>query len=360
MDGDAMTIKPTDQTLLEQMRITAEEIEYRKSLLSLTARELQLLAGIKPKIEQALDNLVTEFYQHQTAVSEIALLIGDADTLARLQSAQRRYLLDLFNGNYDIEYVNNRLRIGLVHKRIGVEPKLYLAAIHTLKTMLIKIIRQQINNEVEYEKVIQALEKLFMFDITLVVETYVRSLITEITASKAKVEQYANMLELKTQQLEEVSRTDALTGLLNVRHLSEVLSATMRAAQRRSEPVTVVYIDVDNFKLINDNLGHIRGDEVLRTLAYAIKQAGRMEDHCFRCGGDEFCIILPNCTEAQAREGYVLRLLQFIEQVDDTFSISIGFKQADSHDDYINAESLIKEADDCMYMVKKNTKKKQA
>lgn len=355
-----MTMKPTDQTLLEQMRITAEEIEYRKSLLSLTAKELQLLASIKPKIAQVLDNLVGEFYEHQTAITEIALLIGDADTLARLQSAQRRYLLDLFNGNYDIEYVNNRLRIGLVHKRIGVEPKLYLAAIHTLKSMLFQIIRQQVTNEVEYEKVLQALEKLFMFDITLVVETYVRSLISEISASKAKVEQYAAMLEQRTQQLEELSRTDALTGLLNVRHLSEVLSATLRAAQRRSEPVTVVYIDVDNFKQINDGQGHIRGDEVLRTLAYAIKQAGRQEDHCFRCGGDEFCIILPNCTEAQAREGYVPRLLQYIQQVDDSFSISIGFKQSDSHDAYINADNLLKEADDCMYLVKKNTKKKQA
>jgi hypothetical protein len=85
------------------------------------------------KIEPHIDALVDKFYTLQTGITEIALLIGDADTLTRLRAAQRRYILDLFSGLYDLEYVNNRLRIGLVHKRIGVEPKLYLAAINTLK-----------------------------------------------------------------------------------------------------------------------------------------------------------------------------------------------------------------------------------
>ena len=112
------------------------EVEHRKSLFSFFTEDAKLLLSCRRVIEENIESLVAEFYRQQTGVAEIALLIGDADTLARLRSAQRRYILDLFSGVYDLEYVNNRLRIGLVHKRIGVEPMLYLAAIHTLKDLL--------------------------------------------------------------------------------------------------------------------------------------------------------------------------------------------------------------------------------
>jgi hypothetical protein len=130
----------TEQTLFEQMRITELEIESRKALFSFTAADVKALQSFKPIIEENIDKIVDDFYGLQTSVSEIALLIGDSDTLARLRTAQRRYVLDLFNGVYDLEYVNNRLRIGLVHKRIGVEPKLYLSAVHTLKELIYAVI----------------------------------------------------------------------------------------------------------------------------------------------------------------------------------------------------------------------------
>ena len=121
-------MKKTEQTLLEQMRITEFDIEARKALISFKEEDFEQLKSLRSLIESKIDNLVSEFYKRQTEIPEIALLIGDADTLARLISAQRNYVLDLFSGIYDLEYVNNRLRIGLVHKRIGVEPKLYLSA----------------------------------------------------------------------------------------------------------------------------------------------------------------------------------------------------------------------------------------
>ena len=113
-------MKPTDQTLMQQMHISSEEIEYRKSLLSLTNKELLQLVQLGIKLEPLFDQVVMEFYQQQTSVAEIATLIGDVDTLSRLQRAQRQYVTELFSGTYDANYVNNRLRIGLVHKRIGV------------------------------------------------------------------------------------------------------------------------------------------------------------------------------------------------------------------------------------------------
>jgi diguanylate cyclase (GGDEF)-like protein len=352
-------MNPTEQTLLEQMRITEFDIAHRKELLLLNEDDFSRLASYRPNIEPHIDALVDKFYEMQTGITEIALLIGDADTLTRLRTAQRRYILDLFSGLYDLEYVNNRLRIGLVHKRIGVEPKLYLAAINTLKGLFIEDIFTQIEHEQDRIAMLTALDKLFLFDITLVFETYIRSLVSEIESSKEKSEIYARTLEEKvrerTQQLEEMSRTDSLTGLLSVRHLQENLTRTLRTCQRRAEPVVIAYLDINDFKQINDTQGHQRGDEILRIVGDCIRKVSRAEDYCFRYGGDEFCLILPNCNEDQARNVYLQRLTNALkEQVDDV-TLSIGMVQTGPMQ-FDEGHSLIRLADERMYAAKRAMK----
>ena len=118
-----------------------------------------------------------EFYLRQTEIDEISLLIGDADTLTRLRNAQRKYIVDLFAGNYDSECVNNRLRIGMVHKRIGVEPKLYLSAVRSLKDLIAEVLRDNITQEATLTETLKALDNLFYFDTTLVFDTYIGSLV---------------------------------------------------------------------------------------------------------------------------------------------------------------------------------------
>ncbi len=354
-------MKTIDQTLLEQMRITEFDVSYRKGLLNLTDDDFSLLKDCKKFIEPRITALVDEFYVLQTSIAEIALLIGDADTLGRLKAAQRRYVLDLFSGIYDLEYVNNRLRIGLVHKRIGVEPKLYLSAISTLKNLIFQLIAELFPEATKHQPVFAALDKLFLFDITLVFETYIRSLVSEIETSKEKSELYACTLEQKvrerTKELEELTRIDSLTGLLSVRFLNETITRTLRIAQRRSEPVVIAYLDINEFKCINDKEGHLRGDEILRKVGAAIKHVSREEDSCFRYGGDEFCLILPNCTEHQASEIYINRLNAEINHSEENIKLSIGLVQTGPVE-YGDPDELIHQADERMYLAKKALKTK--
>ncbi len=353
-------MKQTDQTLLEQMRITDFDIENRKALLSLTESDCSLLKACKGAIDMRLDALVDEFYRLQTSVPEIALLIGDADTLDRLRGAQHKYILDLFSGIYELEYVNHRLRIGLVHKRIGVEPKLYLAGINTLKGLLTHAIIEILPEETIRQATLSALGKLFLFDITLVFETYIRSLVSEIESSKQRSEHYAMALEEKvkerTRQLEEMTRTDSLTGLQTVRYLSETMTRVLRGAQRRGEAVSFVYMDVDHFKTINDTYGHLHGDEILQAVGSSIKKVSRADDSCFRYGGDEFCIVLPDCEEHQAREIYLDRLREEIAKRFPEVTISVGIVQTGPHD-FLEPEALIRRADEGMYLAKKAASK---
>lgn len=348
-------MKQTEQTLLEQMRITEFEVEHRKTLFSFTAEDTAALVACRPLIEKTIDTVVEEFYRLQTSVTEIALLIGDSDTLGRLRSAQRRYVQDLFSGVYDLEYVNNRLRIGLVHKRIGVEPKLYLSAIHTLKQLLARMLSETIPHETERLAALSALDKLMLFDVTLVFDTYIRSLVSEIETAKDRSERYARIMEEKvkerTSQLDELSRTDALTGLLNHRQFEETVTKSLRFAQRRMEPLTAVYLDVNEFKTINDTQGHQRGDEVLRAIGKIIKTISRADDTCFRAGGDEFCVIMTNCTEPEARDRFVARLNEAVAQGLEGVSVSCGIAQTGPVD-FVDANTLIRVADDRMYQVK--------
>lgn len=349
-------MRPTDMTLLEQLRVTDLDLETRKTLYGLTDADVARLASVRGLVETRLDDVVARFYEAQTAVPEIALLIGDADTLVRLRNAQRRYLDGLFSGSYNLEYVNNRLRIGLVHKRIGVDPKLYLAAVHTLTTLLADDLLEAIPDRGEAEAVLASLRKLVMFDVALVFETYIRSLVTEIENSKQRSEAYARALEEKvrarTLELEALSREDPLTGLLSVRQLRPAMHDALYRAGRRGEPVAVVYLDVDDFKLVNDTQGHQAGDAVLVAVASALRDQARPEDSCFRCGGDEFCVVLPGCTAEVATSSFVGRVRAQVADRLPGLRLSVGCVDSRAPD-HLGVDELLQRADQAMYADKR-------
>lgn len=350
-------MKQTDYTLPEQLRITESELKRRKALFCLEQEDADLLSAVRPHIEGQIGALIADFYNRQTSVPEIALLIGDAETLQRLKKAQRMYIFDLFSGLYDLNYVNNRLRIGVVHKRIGVGPELYLSAVHLLRNLLEEAINRSDLSEGTRFKTRQSLDKLLMLDTSLVFETYIRGLLSEVEVAKRQSDQYARDLEERTNQLEQLSRTDSLTGLLNVRHLNDIATAMLRAAQRRSETICFVYLDVNDFKPINDTFGHHRGDDVLRTLGALIKSIARAEDSCFRYGGDEFCVILSNCREEQARDRFVARLDDKIKEKWSDVSLSYGIVESTLNEG-TDADTLIRQADEKMYAAKRTFKAK--
>jgi diguanylate cyclase (GGDEF)-like protein len=337
------------------MKISDVEINRRMELLDLKNDDLQLLRSHKLLIEESLDLIVNEFYAKQTAIDEIALLIGDADTLQRLQMAQRTYVLDLFSGHFDTEYVNNRLRIGLIHKRIGVEPKLYLSAVYTLKKIIREKLKTLLDNEEVFYLTLDALDKLFYFDVTFVFDTYIDSLVEEIKTAQRRTEAYAPSLENKvaerTKQLEEMAKIDPLTGVCNQRAMAEWMRREMAVAKRNLSKLVFVYLDVDNFKLINDTHGHIKGDEVLKAIGRALLNNIREIDIVCRCDGDEFCIILPNC-DIENSLIVCKKIIAEFEGKYPEFSLSIGISQT-GEGAYISTDQLIKEADEKMYLAKK-------
>ncbi|MES9927513.1 MAG: GGDEF domain-containing protein [Candidatus Thiodiazotropha sp. 6PDIVS] len=348
-------MRRTDTTLLEQMHITDTEISQRMELLNLSQEGLKLLSSHSHIIEDNIDVIVNEFYKKQTEIDEISLLIGDAGTLMRLRSAQRKYVIDMFSGEYGSEYVNNRLRIGLVHKRIGVESKLYLSAVKSLKELVTRTLKNNIKNVDLLNSTLNVLESLFYFDTTLVFDTYIASLVEEIESEKRKTEIYAESLEGKvaerTKQLEELAKLDALTGIHNRRAMVDILNRELSISRRRESKLSLVYLDIDNFKKINDQQGHVKGDEILKYTSHILKSCVRDIDVACRYGGDEFCLVLPDCSIEDANN-ICLRIIEKFTSSYPNYSLSIGITEI-VPGEIIEIDELIKKADKNMYIAKK-------
>jgi len=114
-------------------------------------------------------------------------------------------------------------------------------------------------------------------------------------------------------ELQRCATTDSLTGLLNRGTMMERLDEEIHRARRYAHPLSIVMVDVDHFKRVNDTWGHQMGDDVLRCVARLLQQSTRDTDFCGRYGGEEFLLVLPETTGEQALV-YAERLRVAMEQ----------------------------------------------
>lgn len=355
-------MKITDKSLVEQQKISETSLKQRLTLFRLTESDLHEIRSLKTIISRELDGLVDTFYHHQTQIPEVESLIGDAGTLQRLMTAQRKYVMDLFVKDINLDYVEHRLRIGLVHKRIGVDPQLYISAVNYLKETIFSTICKNIEDKQNADRLCTIVNRLMDFDVSYVFDTYIRSMMHEIEFEKHKYFDYVDDLESlvakRTQSLEDMVRLDPLTNLYNKRAFEELVEPVFLEAKSRNEPLTIVYIDVDDFKVFNDVNGHEDGDSVLVAVADSIRGISRNVDLCFRVGGDEFAIVMPSCGEKDAHSNYVPRLWKQLHSIRNDISLSIGICQTGPND-YISIESTLSKADKNMYLDKRKEKNKE-
>ncbi len=308
----------TDKSLVEQQKISETALRHRLDLFRLTQSDILELRAMKGVISRKLDSLVTDFYQHQTRTPDVETLIGDAGTLQRLIQALKKYVLDIFSRDINLEYVEHRLRIGLVHKRIGVDPKLYLSAVNYLKDILVQTIHTNISDEEYSKKLSDILCRVMDFDVSFVFDTYIKSMMNELEMEKNKSNTYVADLESvvleRTQSLEKMTRLDPLTNLLNKRTFDESTQQLLDESVEKGEPISLVYIDIDNFKIFNDEFGHDEGDTILILVSDCIRAVSRNVDTCYRFGGDEFVIVMPGCSKENAVKNYLPRLREEIEK----------------------------------------------
>ncbi len=158
-------------------------------------------------------------------------------------------------------------------------------------------------------------------------------------------------------QLREQSVRDPLTGLFNRRHMTEVMRNFVQKAGRGDTTLSILSIDVDHFKLFNDNHGHDAGDIVLRSVAELLEQSVRGDDIACRPGGEEFAVILPGVTGDQAlaraealRAGIEALRVHYAGKDLPRITISIGVAHCPQHGQTV--QDLLRAADEALYDAK--------
>lgn len=158
-------------------------------------------------------------------------------------------------------------------------------------------------------------------------------------------------------RIQQLTITDDTTGLYNVRHLYDVLARELLRCSSEQAPVSLAFLDLDRFKQVNDVHGHLIGSELLSRVGQRLEELSRPHDLCFRYGGDEFVILMPETSAADAERQaralhHALMATRFRMKSGIELSVSASVGLATAPADGISIHSVIGVADARMYMVK--------
>ncbi len=177
-----------------------------------------------------------------------------------------------------------------------------------------------------------------------------------------------NRIISRTKKLEGIQKelllqvnSDSMTGLFNRRYFNEIGGSLLEIAKKTKTEMTIIMLDIDNFKNINDTYGHSIGDEVIYNIATLLKESTRDSDICVRFGGEEFVIVLPHTSLANGikiAEKMRLHIEQNVIYTNTNqeihYTVSVGVSKVDENDTTL--ENALKKADALLYKVKKSGK----
>jgi diguanylate cyclase (GGDEF)-like protein len=161
--------------------------------------------------------------------------------------------------------------------------------------------------------------------------------------------------------IQELTITDDCTGLFNARHLYKVLEQEVTRSQRFGYEFTILFLDLDHFKNVNDTHGHLIGSKLLNEIGYAVKSHLRLVDYAFRYGGDEFVILLPQTSKEASllvarRLREMFRSSTFLREDGLRLNIRASVGVATFPEDASTPHDLIRVADEQMYAIKNSTR----
>lgn len=183
---------------------------------------------------------------------------------------------------------------------------------------------------------------------------FARNLLTVLAGRIRHDDVVVSEASRRTKYFEEVAAIDALTGLHNRRWLDENFSRQVERAVRSGRPLTILLIDIDQFKRLNDQRGHAAGDEALREVSALLAAAVRPRDSLARYGGEEFAVLVPDVDGEQAvqvaerlREAVASRALAGADGTTVTISVGVAVKRAED-----TLASMLGRADEALYRAK--------
>lgn len=155
------------------LKLDDAEIASRRAFFNLSDADLARLASLQPFAEEVTDGIVEEFYALLLGHPETFKFFGDEPTVRRVKRHQRDYFLGLFAGRCDLAYVQDRLRVGAAHERIGLSPKWYLGAYRQYLHLIHEKLFVALKDEAEIRAAYASIQRIVFFDVALAIDTYI-------------------------------------------------------------------------------------------------------------------------------------------------------------------------------------------
>jgi diguanylate cyclase (GGDEF)-like protein len=324
------------------MRIDGPETRRRQALLGFTEDDAAVLASLRGLVGEVAEAVAADL---------VKALAEEMPAIRRWPvRAIRDHIKQMFGGHYGPGYANSRARAGRALRRGRVPLSLYLTALDRLRRLLADVIAAagSLGSRRRAAEGLDALGKLTALDAGLVADAYLASATAVLDGERQRAENHAALLETRL-------GSDSLTDLYNHRAFYEHLRREIAAARRCRAPLSLVFMDVNDFKALNDCAGHLAGDKVLLRIGRALRACVRETDFPCRYGGDEFCILMPGTEVEQARQACERFLAALARQGLGQVAFSIGIVQV-GPGRYLDAEAAVDRADALMYEAKRHSK----
>jgi signal transduction histidine kinase len=209
-----------------ELVITKHELHKRKRYLEITSEDEQRLRAVHEYLVPHLDAMVDRFYDYLLAHEETRrILTATPDRLERLRAVQRQYFLDLTSGHYDLVYLEDRVRVGLAHQRIGLSPEWYLGAFNKYREIAAQVLELVLGHDAEHcHRTLNSLNKVISLDMSLAIDAYVYS-------AQEKLADRASALEVAHAELRQLGEAKQRLTDMIVHDLRNPLSGIVAFLQ---------------------------------------------------------------------------------------------------------------------------------
>ncbi|WP_435922615.1 protoglobin domain-containing protein [Paenibacillus sp. DYY-L-2] len=258
--GSALSENGTgcDQNETNPLFIGDGEINEQLRMIDFNEGDVQVLHEMLPMITRRIDWIVTSFYQSVLDVPKLEAIIHKHSTVERLKQTLRAHLLEMFSGNVDQEFLEKRLNIARVHKRVGLEPKWYLSAFQNLQNAILQTIYKEVKDEQQLLQMVRTTTKLLNLEQQIVLEAYEKEHIRE---KEEHYEIVKNELKSKitgfSEELEDLSLSTNASVEELVQSGNEVNEAIKRSSEASLNAKALAEDGKSSLKLLQEHIGGI-------------------------------------------------------------------------------------------------------
>lgn len=240
---------------MEKLHLDEAELQSRRDFFEITPDDLQRLASLRSFAEKHTDVIIEDLYELILGHPEAKKQFTDHSTLVRVKRAQRDYFVGLFSGRCDLAYVQDRLRIGIAHERVGIPPKWYLGAYARYLRSITDLISVEFADRNDARAAYQSIEKLVAFDMALAMDTYMAAQLDALARHQAAIR------ELSTPVIRLYHRVLLLPliGTIDTHRADQLMEAVLMKVV--DEQANVIIIDIAGVPVVDTKVA----DHLLKT-----------------------------------------------------------------------------------------------